>query len=133
MGDHEDRIIKLKFALALGNGLPDDASPRDVIALIDDASWARYYGEPDYEQPPVGVILANWNDVDDVIQKWLEDHGFTLEWSDEWLIDDDGQKCYRCVPSSWDWKPSYKIVDGCIVGIENDEDSSTVIEIDDSE
>ncbi len=75
------------------------------------------YGEPGYENPKAGVLLANWNKVRDRTQRWLERHGYALEWEDEWVIDYDGQRAYRTQPDSHDWEPSFILADdGRIIG-----------------
>jgi hypothetical protein len=74
------------------------------------------YGEPGCENPPRGIIMADWNHVHRRVYDWLEHRGFALEWSDEWISDDNG-KIYRSSPDSYGWLPSYWIRDdGSVFG-----------------
>ena len=85
---------------------------------------AMEYGEPGYSNPEKSILLANWNNVSDRVQDYLEEAGFSLEWSDEWIIDYSSGKAYRCVPDSYDWKPAY---------IQNDWTNGEIIGIDEIE
>lgn len=85
-----------------------------------DWSWCAEYGEPGYssKQGSMGVLLGNWN----MMRTWegestprtshqrvmnqLEAQ-YDIEWSDEWVIDDDGNKAYRQSPDSYSWLPSF--------------------------
>jgi hypothetical protein len=67
---------------------------------------ALKYGEPGYDQPEIGIIFADWNRVPRFVGEWLEHHGFSCEWEDEW-IEDDECRAWRTSPTSWDWRPSY--------------------------
>lgn len=74
---------------------------------------AHDYGEPGYEledenQP---IILANWNQVEPEIMGQLESIGVSIEWSDEWILCDQGL-AFRCQPDSYHWEPSYIYTDG---------------------
>lgn len=70
------------------------------------AEWCDKYGEPRYDQPKAGIILANWHDIDLDIQDALEEAGYELEWSDEWVIDYGHSKAYRTVPTHHGWRPT---------------------------
>lgn len=70
------------------------------------AEYCTHYGEPGYQDPEKGVILANWNDVPSGLAEWLEKCGFSLEWSDEWTIDYANNKAYRTSPDSYLWQSS---------------------------
>lgn len=74
------------------------------------AGSASAYGEPGYHDPEVGIILANWNDVPRRIQDYLEEAGFELEWSDEWVVVHD--KAWRTESCSYFWEPSVTLVNG---------------------
>lgn len=69
------------------------------------AEWALSYGEPGYQDPDRGVILCNWNNTPSGLGEWLESCGYSLEWSDEWLIDYDNGKAYRTSPDCYSWQP----------------------------
>jgi hypothetical protein len=87
-----------------------------ALALVEKhakyAESACAYGEPGYDDPPNGIILANLNDVPKFIYAGLERRGFALEWFDEWTViwDNDG-KAYRTSPTSYSWTPYYVITD----------------------
>lgn len=101
--------------------------------------YAIEYGEPGYTQTEKGVLLANWNRVDDEINlrlntrgmtnkeqrknvarkraqalcDRLEAQGYALEWSDQWLVDwDHGGKAYRTTADSHGWEPRVRACDG---------------------
>src|SRR3954467_13428569 len=76
------------------------------------------YGEPGYADPKAGILFANWNNVPEHISRGLERRGFAPEWSDEWLINHDGNSEHvRTSPDSYGWKPSYGLTeDGAIYG-----------------
>ncbi len=74
--------------------------------------WANTYGEPGYQNSEKGIIFANWNDFDDRIPSLLERAGYSTEWSDEWMIDDNGCKAYRTSPNSHGWVCQVKACDG---------------------
>lgn len=76
-----------------------------------DLDYAMAYGEPGYTDPARGVLLANWNNVPDHVQRALERRGFELEWSDEWIIDHDSSKVYRTQPDCYSWTPSFILND----------------------
>ena len=56
------------------------------------------YGEEGYTQPEESVLFANWNDVKQVTQDYLEAAGFSLEYNDEWIVSYDHDKAYRTQP-----------------------------------
>lgn len=75
------------------------------------AEWCAEYGEPGYSQPEKGIILANWNNIPRGLADWLEKCGYSLEWSDEWMIDYDYGKAYRTNPDSYSWESSVMLTD----------------------
>ena len=80
-----------------------------ILTALQDkhcAEWCSAYGEPGYSDPERGVIFANWNDVGDKIGDYLEEAGFDLCYSDEWLIDYNHDKAYRTQPDSYSWQSS---------------------------
>ena len=110
--------------------------PQAIHALIEtrcrgDVDWCASYGEPGYDAPEHGIIFANWNHVSKSVYSWLENHGYALEWSDEWIISHETGKAYRSSPDSYGWKRSYFITeDGDVIGadeIENGDEIGTYI------
>ena len=98
---------------------PFDLTPvqitlEEVLARMEtDYTTAHDYGEPGYElddenQP---IILANWNLVESEIIYLLESIDVSTEWSDEWILCNQGL-AFRCQPDSYDWEPSYIYTDG---------------------
>lgn len=76
--------------------------------LDEHFEYANTYGEPGYAHPEQGIIFYNWNDVDDTISEQLEQNGFALEWSDEWMVDhNDNGKAYRTQSDCHNWQPSF--------------------------
>lgn len=94
--------------------------------LAEAEGWqvAGQYGEPGYGNLNTSlIILGNfWRRVDgqlkDYFHKYprigrqLEAQGVELEWEDEWVIDYDNDKVYRCQPDSYSWAPSFAFTDG---------------------
>ena len=77
--------------------------PQAIHALIETrcrggVDWCASYGEPGYDAPEHGIIFANWNYVSKSVYSWLENHGYALEWSDEWIISHETGKAYRSSP-----------------------------------
>ena len=68
------------------------------------------YGEPGYtlEEGKTSILFGDWNELDKYpnIMGFIEKH-FEIEWSDEWVIDYENYKAYRCSPDSYSWQPSY--------------------------
>jgi hypothetical protein len=88
-----------------------EATTKHLLNLMADkydGQWCSFYGEPGYQNPEQGIVFANWNKVPKNIGNYLEAAGFELEWSDEWVIDYDYNKAYRCSPNSYDWEPSFR-------------------------
>lgn len=101
-----------------------------------DIQFVPGYAEPGYEQPELGVLLANWNkftkhhkvlvDIQQPIVRpaqqpelvptlitgtaydLLERHGYGVEWSDEWAICSDCLKAVRTNADCFSWKASYR-------------------------
>lgn len=67
------------------------------------AEWCERYGEPGYSDPERGIIFCNWNPIPKRIYAYLEEAGYSLEWSDEWTIDYANNKAYRHSPDSYGW------------------------------
>lgn len=93
---------------------PDDVTiAQEILEYLQDkhhAQWCDEYGEPGYDQPQSGIVFADWNDVPQPLQVALEEVGYNLEWSDEWLICGQG-KAWRTSPTSYSWSPSYRVTD----------------------
>lgn len=93
--------------------------------LVDDIIFANGYSEPGYSGDK--IALANWNNVsvynrdtnsfeskDETMPRLgniLEKMGYTLEWSDEWLICDCCGKAVRNQADSYSWKASFEVTD----------------------
>lgn len=85
-----------------------------------DVRWYEGYAEPGYDEPELGVVLANWNDFSEKVTvlhdgdeltarpgDLLEQAGYSVEWCDEWT---DCCNCYKLIrtsPDSFFWQPSY--------------------------
>jgi len=97
----------------------------------EELDWANHYGEPGYTDPERGILFANWNKVPQPVQDVLERNGFALEWSDEWIIDHESDKAYRCSPDCYSWVPSYVMTEDCeIIGKDDlDDHIDSYIEI----
>ena len=90
--------------------------------FIEDSCYE--YGEPGYrkENDDNMIITANWNEMPLGVLSIIEENGFDIEWSDEWVCDNDNEKIYRSQPDSYSWEPSYFIVDGEVHGISDNEE-----------
>ena len=93
--------------------------------LFDDernehVEFCSEYGEPSYTDPEKGILFANWNNISDFAQEYLEAAGYELEWSDEWIIDYDSNKAYRTNPTHYGWEPSFILIHGDVVGFDED-------------
>lgn len=90
--------------------------------IEDDLSVAEYYIEPGYtkDNEDMPILLANWNNVPDALQDQLTEEGYSMEWSDEWLVC-DSNGIVRTSPDSYSWTPSFRMLDtGEIITIEDD-------------
>lgn len=89
-----------------------------IIAICkdEDIQFASDYGERGYtlDDNKKGILLGDWNNTPNHIQNHLDKY-FELEWHDEWVIDYDSDKIYRCVPDSYHWQPSYIMTEDCEV------------------
>lgn len=100
----------------------------DAIALVEEhASYcdcAGTYAERGYDDPERAILFANWNKVPREIQVKLEEAGYSLEWSDEWLQSSD--KAYRTKADCYSWTPYYVLTDdGEVVGGDEIEEDPT--------
>ena len=76
--------------------------------------WANTYGEPGYSDPEKGILFLDWNPISQRIQDYLEEQGYELEWSDEWIIDyegSEGSTAYRTSPDSYSWVSQIRLTD----------------------
>jgi len=93
-------------------GLEDEYWRQALLAATqerDNMMVAPRYSEPGYENPPHGVLLANWNHFPSGLEKKLEEAGYGVEWNDEWLFCNDCGGAVRTEPDNMFWKPSYVI------------------------
>lgn len=95
----------------LGYEYTDDEVADLILELLPEVAMAQHYGEPGYPSPDRCVLFDDWNKVDREVQAVLEELGFALEWSDEWLVCDEG-KAWRTSPDSFFWRPSCMITRG---------------------
>ena len=70
-----------------------------------DFSSATEYGEPGYSTEKPVILFANWNALNRFEMRAVESVA-EIEWSDEWITDDDGVKCYRTSPDCYSWQSS---------------------------
>lgn len=70
------------------------------------------YGEQGYslEEGKQAILFADWNDFDKHpnFMAWLEEN-YEIEWSDEWIVDYETDKCYRTTGDSYGWEQSFRI------------------------
>lgn len=87
-----------------------------------DISICGEYGERGYEVgiDKKAILLSNWNDFDKYpnIMAHIEEN-YEIEWSDEWIIDYDNDRCYRTSPDSYHWQPSYVWLPDRIIGVDD--------------
>ena len=92
---------------------------------IDEILFVDGYAEPGYSGEK--IALANWNNVsvynkdtnsfevkDETMPRLaaiLEKMGYSLEWSDEWIVCDCCGKIVRCQADSYSWKASFELTD----------------------
>ena len=93
----------------------------NILSEVHEISFCPEYAEPGYHnEGGEGILFSNWNEFDDKVVSVLEQLGYSCEWFDEWIIDHDSNVCYRTSPTSYDWQPSYAILDdGSIFGSHN--------------
>ena len=74
--------------------------------------YCSEYGEFGYKlsEGKKAILFSDWNDFDKYprIMEWIEEN-YEIEWSDEWVIDYDNNKCYRIIHNSYGWQPSMYI------------------------
>lgn len=100
----------------------------NIINMLSDKHYAEIctaYGEPGYTADK-GVILCNWNDVNKRVADYLEKSGYSLEWSDEWMIDYDYSKAYRTQSDSYHWQSSIIVTDDGEMLTPDDADSEWI-------
>jgi hypothetical protein len=90
---------------------PKTISKLIVEYLDEEVEFCATYGEPGYTTPKNGILLANWNDVSAEFRHHLEHDGYELEWSDEWMVANNG-KAYRTQPDCHHWESSIMYSNG---------------------
>lgn len=74
------------------------------------------YGEMGYEKEHKDkpILFADWNPLYDKYPNVMEyiENNYNFEWIDEWVIDYNNDKCYRCVGDSYGWEQQFRVVDG---------------------
>lgn len=120
-GTSLNRILNAAIAAAKGD--------KETISRIECVEWAPHYSEPGYEDNGRGVVFSNWNNVqhrdphsptcwtdsNDVMERLsriLEKAGFSIEWSDEWLLCGGCQGAIRTSADCFFWYPSYYETNG---------------------
>lgn len=75
-----------------------------------DLDIADEYGEPGYTSDKP-ILFANWNRWKNNLPKRMEDAGYELEWSDEWITTyhHGTSKAYRTSPDCYHWQPSVQL------------------------
>lgn len=56
--------------------------------------------------------LLSWDRTHPRIWAQLEAQGYEFEWHDEWVVDHETGKAYRCEPDSYGWTPSTVYTEG---------------------
>lgn len=92
-----------------------------------DMEECNTYGEPGYQNPKASILFANWNPVPEWIQKYLEEAGYELEWSDEWAVDYEHDKAYRTSADSYHWQCQVHFTEGGEMLTPDDDDSAWVV------
>lgn len=81
-----------------------------------DIDYCSEYGEMGYskENEDKPILFANWNPLYEKYPNVMEyiENNYNFEWSDEWIIDYNNDKCYRCVGDSYGWEQQFRIIDG---------------------
>ena len=85
---------------------------------------ASEYGEPGYTKGSDDniIITADWNGMPMGIYDIIEDNGFDMEWSDEWILDYNEDKLYRTQSGDYGWEPSFFYDDCEVYGIADNEE-----------
>lgn len=87
-----------------------------INALISrnvDFATATEYGEPGYSTDKPVIVMADWNQFNKSEMNAIESV-VEIEWSDEWVTDDEGQ-AFRRSSDSHGWTPAWFEHDGEIV------------------
>ena len=75
----------------------------EILRELRDMESVSAYGEAGYTDPEQAVLFADWNNVSRLVQDYLEEAGFALEWSDEWALSYEHDKAWRTSPDSYSW------------------------------
>lgn len=86
----------------------------EKFAMKHELNWCSSYGEPGYGDGDTKVIIfANWNNhpMQIRVEAACREAGIEMEWSDEWYVDHDNDKCYRTSGDSYGWQTSIQYTD----------------------
>lgn len=86
---------------------------RDAQSEVDNMGFAEGYAEPGYDDPPKGVLFADWNRLPRGLDHILERAGYAVEWSDEWSTCESCNRAVRTSPNSYSWRRSFVIYHDC--------------------
>lgn len=108
--------------------LSDETSWNIVRRWMEDNTLTDYadgYGEPGYGfiQQPEAVLIGDLHELERRWPKIVEQltyQGFEFEFYDEWIVEHNHSRAYRTSPSSYLWQPSFVIVDGELLTIDDD-------------
>ena len=94
----------------------------NIVRLLEErynkqVDWASEYGEPGYsKEKDAPILFSDWNGLPSHIMEGIE-RRFNIEWCDEWVINHETSKAYRCSGDSYEWKPYFLMTDdGDIIG-----------------
>lgn len=87
---------------------------------------ASEYGEPGYSTDKPIILFADWNVLNRSEMRAVESVA-EIEWSDEWITDDDGVKCYRTSPDSYGWESSIIWGDGYFIPVDELGEGETLL------
>jgi hypothetical protein len=87
----------------------------------EDIDIVSEYGDHNrtLEEGKEAILLGNWNNFDKYpnIMEFLEKN-YELEWTDEWVIDYDNQRCFRSSPDSYGYQPQFGYFNDEICSVE---------------
>lgn len=83
---------------------------QSIFNKYEDMQLLQGCSEPGYDDKP--VILANWNDIPGDVFDYLEKHGYSCQWGDEWIECDHCCKAFRSSPNSYGWEMYGHVYDG---------------------
>lgn len=95
----------------------------EKFAIKNDLDWCSSYGEPGYgDGDTKAIIFANWkyHPMQTRVEAACREAGIEMEWSDEWYVDHDNDKCYRTSGDSYAWQASIQYTDGEVLTPDDD-------------